>query len=360
MNLFEQIKLNLRIIKLKRFLGSLSYSFERDWWEKQFTTAQNKPTSVKPGKLQTSDKISRGIKLSFERAELKITFLTSDLVRIDWQPGKLPVAYGIARQDWSEVATSVERDDSRVSIASSQLKLIVSLDGSLELQDAEGRTLRQELPPTRIGEAWQHQGQLAAAERIYGLGERAAPFNLRANRGKKYQMWHFDAGGRYSSGTDPLYLSIPVYISLHSQGSYLIFYENTYSGNISFEELATAYFEGGALRYYLTVGEPANLLERYTELTGRPPLAPRWAFGYHQSRWGYETEANVRAVVKGFLERDLPLSAIHLDLDCQDNFRSFTIAPDRFPKIREFTRELQERGVRLIGITNPGISCDRL
>lgn len=194
MNITKQIRLNLRIIKLKRFLGSLSYSFERDWWERRFTQAQNRQTAVTPGKLNQVESTPRGIKINFDRAELEITFLTSDLVRLDWQPGKLPVPYGIVRQDWSEVETTIDKKDAVVTIASSDLKLIVSKDGSLELQDAEGQTLRRELPPTRTGEAWQHQGQLQPEERIYGLGERAAPFNLRANRGKKYRMWHFDAG----------------------------------------------------------------------------------------------------------------------------------------------------------------------
>lgn len=356
MNLLKQITLNLRIIKLKRFLGSLFYSFERDWWERQLTPAK-KPQMVKPGKLNRVEPTARGISLNFEQAELEITFLASDLVRIDWQPGKLPVSYGIVDREWSEVATTLDQEDSEIKIASGDLRLIIGDDGSIWLEDTNGWTLRRELPPTRR-EAWQHQGQLRAEERIYGLGERAAPFNLRANRGQKYQMWHFDAGGRYSTGTDPLYLSIPVYIGLHSQGSYLIFYENTHSGNICFDEWATAHFEGGALRYYLAVGQPAHLLERYTELTGRPPLPPRWAFGYHQSRWGYESEDKVREVVQGFQDYNLPLSAIHLDIDCQDNFRSFTISPNRFPKIREFTAELQEKGVRLITITNPGINCD--
>jgi len=44
----------------------------------------------------------------------------------------------------------------------------------------------------------------------------------------------------------------------------------------------------------VTAGSPAQLLERYTQLTGRPPLPPRWALGYHQSRWGYRTEEAVR------------------------------------------------------------------
>ncbi|MBE9167442.1 glycoside hydrolase family 31 protein [Pleurocapsales cyanobacterium LEGE 06147] len=358
MNIFQQIALNFRIIKLRRFLGSWYYSWQRDRWERQFSSPTAE-TPVEPGKLLDTERTNRGGRFRFENAELEISFLSTELVRIDWQPGKLPIPYGIARDDWEVVETQLDKKDDGVIVSSSALKIIVSSDGSLEWQDTRGKIIRQELPPQRQGEAWRHRGQLRPEERIYGLGERAAPLNLRTERGKNYRMWNYDAGGFYGPGTDPLYLCIPVYIGLHLQGSYLIFYENTYSGDFTLDELATAYFEGGALRYYLTIGEPTKLLKSYTQLTGHPPLPPRWVFGYHQSRWGYETEEEVRKTVEGFKIYDLPLSAIHLDIDCKDNFRSFTIDPDRFPKIRDFNRELAAKEVRLIAIVNPGVKAER-
>lgn len=100
-------------------------------------------------------------------------------------------------------------------------------------------------------------------------------------------MWNFDAAGKYGPGSDPMYIGIPLYLGLHRNGSYLIFYENSFEAHFTFADVATADFEGGALGYYLTAGKPTQLLERYTELTGRSPLPPRWALGYHQSRWGY-------------------------------------------------------------------------
>jgi alpha-glucosidase (family GH31 glycosyl hydrolase) len=95
---------------------------------------------------------------------------------------------------------------------------------------------------------------------------------------KTFRMWNYDAAGMYGPGADPMYICIPVYLGLHSSGSYLIFYENSFEANFTFGDVATAAFEGGALRYYVTAGSPAQLLERYTELTGRSPLPPRWAF----------------------------------------------------------------------------------
>ena len=77
----------------------------------------------------------------------------------------------------------------------------------------------------------------------------------------------------------------------------------------------------------------SHLLDRYTELTGRPALPPRWALGYHQSRWGYKNEADVRAITDGFAKLGIPLSAVHLDIDYMRGFRVFTVDPHRFPDL---------------------------
>ena len=51
----------------------------------------------------------------------------------------------------------------------------------------------------------------------------------------------------------------------------------------------------GALDYYFIDGPtPKDVVQRYTELTGRIPLPPMWALGYQQSRYSYFPEARVR------------------------------------------------------------------
>jgi alpha-glucosidase len=370
MDIFKQLSLTLRFIKLQRFLGSLSYPIQRDRLERQVSRSQSLEVFEEVGSLLEAKPTSNGGYFSFGRIELEINFLAADLVQVNWKPGVLPVPYGISRKDWSAVETTFQAGEDCWVISSDALRVIVHTNGAIKFQDVNGQTLREERPPQRLARlsfrkkaGWVHQAKLRSEECIYGLGERAAPLNLRTpgNRGKarNYRMWNYDAGGIYKPGTDPLYLCIPAYLGLHQQGSYLIFYENSYPATFSFQDLAKAEFEGGALRYYLSIGTLTRLLERYTELTGRPPLPPRWAFGYHQSRWGYEKEEALRKTAEGFLDHDLPLYAMHLDIDCLDGFRAFTIDPDRFPNLTQFTQELAERGIKLITIINPGVKADR-
>lgn len=375
MDFFKQLSLKIRF-----FLGSLLYvsyapkayiySRRRDAIERKFPSLASHDTFAQPGKLIEAEPKPRGARFYFEQAELEISFLASDLVRVEWFPGIPPIPYAIARQDWSEVEANLQQVDDCWTVSSVALKIIVGVDGSLKFCDTSDQIFREEMPPQRKSEGWLHQARLQNEERIYGLGERAASLNLRAakevteegdvtDKAKVFRMWNYDAAGMYAPGSDPMYICIPVYLGLHSGGSYLVFYENTFEAYFTFEDVATADFQGGALRYYISSGSPAQLLERYTELTGRSPLPPRWALGYHQSHWGYRTEQAIREDAQAFQSHNLPLSAIHLDIDCQVGYRAFSIDPERFPNLAGFTQELSALGVRFITILNPGIKYSR-
>lgn len=373
------------LLKFKFIVGSLFYAgyapqaFRYSRWKEkveQDAAAPASNTVEQPGKLLQARATASSVHLYFEQAELEICFLTSDLVRMDWRPGLLPVPYAIARQAWEPIEIQLQETDNGYMVSSQPgetttgLNITVESSGQVTFFDTDGNLLRQELPPEKGGERWLHRAQLRPEEAIYGLGERAMPLNLRLAKEvtkkqkvtqtpKTFRMWNYDAAGQYDAGADPMYLCIPVYIGLHHQGSYLVFYENSFDARFSFGEVATATFEGGALRYYVTVGAPDQLLERYTELTGRSPLPPRWALGYHQSHWGYRTEQAVRETYQRFETHDLPLSVIHLDIDVQVGFRAFTIDPDRFPNLNGFIQELLEHGVQFVTILNPGVKFSR-
>jgi alpha-glucosidase len=363
--LILRVQALLRSLFFLQFLpASVVYAWRRDRNERRFAPPAPPTRPTAPGNLQKAVSTERGAHFVFDRATLDVDFLTADLVRLTWQPGLLPIPYAIARQDWDVVATQLKPSGAGWTITSDALMVTVEPAGSIRLYDSSGTLLRQDAPPEWQGESWTHRTPLPPEAHIYGLGERIAGLNLRAARNtqgqpKTFGLWNTDPANISQPGQDPLYITMPVYLGLHHGGSYLAFYENSFRGEMQFGEAATAQFSGGALRYYLAAGDPPQLLERFSELTGRAPLPPRWALGYHQSRWGYRTEATVRSEVELFQRHDLPISAVHLDIDCQVDHRSFTLDPDRFPNLCQFTRELREAGVRLVAINNPGIKHSR-
>lgn len=338
---------------LRGLVRSIHYSLLGEWGKLR----QERPREpFEPvGRLLGVEQTENGAHISFERAELEVRFLLPDLVRLTWQPGVLPVPYGLAREQWPDVEVEVLETEDGWEIVTDRLRLSISRSGRLSFFDAAGKLLREELSPARRGEEWVHRAPLREDERLYGLGEHTGPLDL---RGSRRRLWNTDPMTSYGPDQAQLYLNIPVYQSLHGEGSYLLFYENSYPATLGYEEEIQAHFEGGALRYYFVPGPPDRALQSYTKLTGRPPLPPRWALGYHQSRFSYATEEEVREVAEGFESRDLPLDAIHLDIHYMDGYRVFTVDEKRFPDLSRLARDLDAQGVRLVAILDPGIKRD--
>ena len=103
---------------------------------------------------------------------------------------------------------------------------------------------------------------------------------------------------------------------------------------------------------------PAAVLERYTRLVGRPFLPPRWALGYHQSRWSYTPQARVEEVAAEFRRRSLPADGIWLDIDYMDGFRDFTWNPSTFPDPSGLMARLADRGFKVTAILDPGVKSE--
>ncbi|GAB3399030.1 glycoside hydrolase family 31 protein [Flindersiella endophytica] len=188
---------------------------------------------------------------------------------------------------------------------------------------------------------------------VTGLGGRSGRLDL---SGRSYRLWNTDPQmSTYARDEDPLSLSVPVYTVVAGGRSHLAFYDNSFDGVIEVGSQVVARLSGGPLRYYVFPGTPAQAVERYTALTGRPALPPRWALGYHQSRWGYQSQAEVHRIAGEFGEHGLPLSAIWLDIDHLDGNRPFAIDEQRFPDLGGLVTQLTQRDIRVVCIVDPGI-----
>ena len=348
MNIITKIK-GLSYLDPRTLFGTVLYSLRRSAIERKYRRPKARREAV--GKLCSVTPGSRGATFRFEAAELEVEFKAPDLIRVTWTPGVLPVPYALAKEDFGPVECRFQEDRDRFVLATKDLEVTVFADGAMKFA-AGGKTLREDLPPLRQGEGFVHRSKARPDARHFGLGERTYAFDL---SGGRFKLWNQEAEGSYEPGDDPLYLCIPVWVTVHKDGSLLTFFENSFRGEVSFLDPVETSFEGGALRFYLVPGPPDRALARYTELTGRPPLPPKWALGFHQSRWSYMNEAEVREVVGGFKGLDAPLSAIHLDIHYMEGHRVFTVDRKRFPDLKRLAQELEASGVKLVAIVDPGV-----
>jgi alpha-glucosidase len=355
MNKLQAILLGIRLTGLPNSLRALSYTRKRDKLEAKYPLPAVPGATKTGGKLISASATSGGATFHFENTALTVRFLSPDFLFLAWDGAAMSPSYAVSKTDWATINCALTQTQKGWDLTTNSIKLSILNGGELIYCDAGNRPLRQESPPLKQGIGWQHTAALTPEACIYGLGEKAAGLNLRPG---SYRCWNSDPGGSYGTGRDPLYIGMPVYLCLQDAGAYLAFYDNPYACAVTLDSSASIKFDGGPLRYYLAFGSPSSVLQRYIELTGKPPLPPRWALGYQQSYWGYGSESEMRRVFKGFQDNKLPLSVLHMDIDFMDGYRVFTPDLKRYPDLPGFAAELEKSGVHLVAITDPGIKID--
>jgi len=203
-----------------------------------------------------------------------------------------------------------------------------------------------------------------AEEPFLGLGEKTGPLD---KRGRRYVMWNTDPydpeWGGYGPDADPIYASIPLLVGVRDGRAYGLLTDTPY--RLAFDlaatdpERYTVVASGGALDQYLIPGpEPAQILQTYTALTGRPPMPPRWALGFHQCRWGYTPEELLDTGAELRRQR-LPADVLWLDIQHMDGFRTFEFDPQQFPDPAGFVAEVEEQDFKLTVIADPCLRVDQ-
>lgn len=357
----KQALLAIRSGGLRHSLEILRYTIQKSRLERT-QPLQAVPMRIPPGRLYKLDIQNRNFIFRFEHAQLEIAFLAQDLVCLEWSPGYSIPPYAIERKIWPPTAVQINQAGQEVYLSSDCLQIRITELGEISFLCPTGAALRKDPPPNRLGNGWTSDIELQPDTVLLGLGIHSGPYNLLR---RAHLFNNRDPGGRYGPLDDPLYMPIPVFLALQQKGSYLAFFENSARGIFAPKEEGdqkypsiSVQFESGRLRHYFIAGTPAQALERYSELTGRAPLPPIWSLGYHQSRWGYRSAAELRQVVEGFRAHQLPLSAIHLDLDHLHDGRMFAFDPVRFPDPAGLCNWLAQAGVQLVTILDPGIKID--
>ena len=204
--------------------------------------------------------------------------------------------------------------------------------------------------------AWK---KIEADEHFYGFGERTGLLDKLSERKTNWTVDALD----YGSLSDEMYQAIPFFMALRPQVAYGIFFNTTFWSqfDIGAEQPGVLRMEtqGQELDYYIIYGpDPAQILTTYTQLTGRMPMPPKWALGYHQCRWSYESEDVVRQIAKEFRDRLIPCDVIHLDIDYMNGYRVFTWSPKRFPNPAQLVGDLAKDGFKTVTIIDPGVKYE--
>lgn len=111
--------------------------------------------------------------------------------------------------------------------------------------------------------------------------------------------------------------------------------------------------------YFITGTDILSIVHQFRECIGKSYIAPSWAFGYQQSRYGYKSEDDIREVVNRYRSLGIPLDAVYMDIDYMQDYKIFTTNRERFPKFGSFVREMEDQGIHLVPIVDAGIKVEK-
>ncbi len=298
---------------------------------------------------------------------LLVSVLAANMVRIRVAPtGELQPrrSWAVTKDDpeWQAVPFEIRDDATAVEVETERMRVVVERSSARVLCfDKQGRPFAHD---SEQGATWRRARtagwkRIEADEHFYGFGERT---RLLDHRSEQLTNWTVDAVN-YSSATDNMYLAIPFFLALRPQLGYGVFFNTIYWSRFDMGAERPGEWcmetEGPELDYYLIYGpEPAQIIQTYTELTGRMPMPPRWALGYQQCRWSYASEQVVRDLAHQFRERRIPCDVIHLDIDYMRGYRVFTWSPKRFANPEQLIRDLRDDGFRTVTIIDPGVKYE--
>ncbi|HEU5395810.1 MAG TPA: glycoside hydrolase family 31 protein [Verrucomicrobiae bacterium] len=182
-------------------------------------------------------------------------------------------------------------------------------------------------------------------ERIYGLGQRR--HGLLDQKGCVLELTHRNSQ-----------ISIPFLVSSRGYG---LLWHNPGVGRVELGRTQTRWvaYASRLIDYVVTTGDSyADILERYADLTGHPPVLPEFAAGFWQCKLRYKTQEELLAVAREHQRRGLPMSVIVIDYFNWTKMGEWKFDPKCWPDPAAMVNELESLGIRVMVSVWPTVNPD--
>lgn len=194
---------------------------------------------------------------------------------------------------------------------------------------------------------------------IYGLGENVGGIN---KRGRIFESFCTDDFS-HTPEKKSLYGAHNFFV-VHGEKTFGVFLD--FGGKVIFDlgfndkdKLKIKVSENDFNLYIIDGDNILDIVKNFRDIIGMSYVAPKWALGVGQSRWGYKNEEDIRNVLSRYEKEEMPLDMIYLDIDYMKDFKNFTVDRERFKDFEGFVKEFKEKGIRLIPIIDAGCKIER-
>ncbi len=182
---------------------------------------------------------------------------------------------------------------------------------------------------------------LSPGEKIFGCGESFTSLN---KVGQKVHLYVTDPQG---PETDGMYKPVPFYFSNRGYGVFMhTSAPVTCDFGASYIGAQRLFMGDETMDFFLFFGEPKDILDAYTNITGKSPMLPLWTFGTWMSRITYFSQKEGLDIAQQLRNHRIPSDVIHFDtgwfgVDWQCDYE---FAKDRFPNPVSMLKTMRKDG----------------
>ena len=342
------------------------------------------------------EKTDNGWRIRGDAADVMLVFLSDDVVRIRvsferrfpeasytlvttaWEDRLDPLFEG-ERRRVAALDVPCAETDKELRFATATMTLVLKkAPFSFSLLDAAGKTVYRDLPERafekdQLGRLSHFSCMDREKDHFFGFGEKTGHLD---KKGRRLRMSPKDAIGHDPENGDPMYKHIPFYLRVNENDRHVLglFYHNSYDSVFDMGQEISGYWErycyyqtdGGDIDLFLINGpKMADVIERYTGLTGRTILPTKQSLGYCASTMYYaelekDCDREIYQVIDKHLREKIWIDNFWLASGYssgeQDGLRyTFNWNRRRFPKPEEFFEKMNAMGINVICNLKPGV-----
>lgn len=349
--------------------------------------------------FQSLEKTENGYRIHGDCADVMLVFLSDDVIRIRvsfarefpeqsytlvttaWADRLDPLFEG-ERQRITALSVPCRDDGDTVTFTTATVQLVLKKKPfSFSLLDLNGKPVYRDLTERafeidQLGRLSHYSCMDREKDHFFGFGEKTGHLD---KKGRRLRMSPKDAIGHDPENGDPMYKHIPFYIrtneeSLHALG---LFYHNSYDCVFDMGQEISGYWErycywqadGGDIDLFLINGPAiADVIERYTWLTGRTALPTKQSLGFCASTMYYaelerDCDQEIYKVISKHLQEKIYIDNFWLASGYSsgeaDNLRyTFNWNYKRFPNPEAFFEKMNAMGINVICNLKPGVLKD--
>ncbi len=342
----------------RRFLASLVLSLLAAC---AVFAGQPAPASADPSVLQLQSGSNR----------LELQFIASNVLRVHYEPNGASSSRTLVidpRAHWPVSSGHVTPSARQLELATSAMTVRVSLNPMrISIYNAQGAKVLWE-PPAGGAANGQVLFSFAGSPSFYGVENTSVPGAVADHVDVRQDIRNGlerNGGGTASAGMQgdggaPLLYTTAFGILVDSDGGQFNFTSDglTFTGSSRKD-----------IEYFVILGDPYAIMRAVADISGHPPMMPKWSLGFLNSQWG-SNENEVRQIVHEYRATKIPIDTFILDFDWkawgEDNYGEWrwnsthgsgNLQPDKFPDGASgaFAREMSGLGIKLAGIFKPRI-----